>query len=406
MTVGLRGLCWDHPRCTGPMAAAAAAYRRVQPDVHVTWDARPLAKFNDEPPWEVDGRYDLIYVDHPMSGGIAERRALVPFEESLAPGTLQRIAAESVGASHRSYAWAGRHWALGVDAACHVAATHTVRLAELGRTAPRTWADVLDLARSAPGAVALPLGPADAMCALISLSANASVAEGREAHWLDRQAVAFLVELAGLVDPACFDLNPSRLLARMTAGGPVAYVPLIFGYATLHRPPCAFTDVPGRDGAPEGAVLGGAGLGVLPTSAHVQEAADFAAWLMNSGVQRHVMIPAGGQPGNRIAWADARADEQTGGFLSATRRSIEGAYVRPRDPWWPAFQLTGGKLLATLLRRGASAEHIADEVEELASDLRGRPTGPTTAEPTPAEPTPADLTPADLTPAGPAEPRR
>src|SRR5262245_42443795 len=77
MTVRLRGLCWDHPRCVRPMRAAAVAYLGIRPDVVVEWDARPLAQFNDQPVWEVGG-YDLIFMDHPMVGAVAERAALVP----------------------------------------------------------------------------------------------------------------------------------------------------------------------------------------------------------------------------------------------------------------------------------------------------------------------------------------
>jgi multiple sugar transport system substrate-binding protein len=368
MTVRLRGLCWDHPRCVGPMAAAAAAYRSVRPDVVLEWDARPLARFNDQPVWEVEGGYDLIFMDHPMVGAVAERAALVALDCAVdgVVDELDRITSQAVRGD--AYTWDGRRWALGVDAACQVAAYRADRLG--AGDVPATWDDVLALAKSEPGAVALPLYPSDAICTLMSLSANASTADGESPRWLHPAGAAMLVELAGLVDPACFGQNPPALLDAMAGESRTAYVPFVFGYANLSRPPLRFADVAGVDGTPRGAVLGGAGLAVLPGSAHVVEAAAFAAWCMAPGVQRKVLLEAGGQPGNRLVWDDPTADEVAGGFLSATRRTIDAAYLRPRDPWWPDFQRDGGRLLVRLLRDGATAGRIVEELTGLAEEAR------------------------------------
>lgn len=374
MTVDLRVLCWDHPRCTGPMAAVASAYTAVRPDVTVHWGTRPLAMFNDQPVWEADDGYDLIFLDHPMTGAIAQRRALVPIDTVLPASVLQRIADESMGAGHASYRWAGHQWALGVDTTSQVAAHHQTRLGALGAQVPRTWDDVLALASSAPGSVALPLYPSDAMCSLISLSANAALAAGSPPDWLHRDGVEMLVELVRLVDASCFDLNPPRLLEQMRQDGRIAYVPYVFGYADLARPPLAFTDVPGLDGVPRGAVLGGAGLGVFPSSSAVDDAAAFAAWCMSTDVQRDVLVPAGGQPGNRLAWEAPGQDSATRHYLMATRASVEHAYVRPRDPWWPEFQREAGQQLVRMLRGGPehSAAAIEAELRELAERHRSQ----------------------------------
>lgn len=361
MTTTLRVLCWDHPRCTGPITAAAAAYRAVCPEVEVRCGVRPLALFNDQPPWDVPDGYDLLVLDHPMTGAAAERGALVDLDAVLPPQRLDRIAAESLG--HDAYAWAGRQWALSVDAACQVAALRADRL----EVAPRTWDDVLELARRAPGAVALPLVAADALCTLISLSANAALAAGDPLpHWLRPEALEFLVELARLVTPASFELTPPRLLELMAGDGAVVYAPFVFGYAVAARPPLAFVDVPGVDGRPFGAILGGAGLAVLPGSPHVAEAAEFAAWCMGAEVQRTVLLAAGGQPGHRAVWDDPAS----GDFFRGTRQSLAHAYVRPRDPWWPAFHRAAGSLLAESLRSGEASASIHRRLAALADRHR------------------------------------
>lgn len=360
MTVRLRGLCWDHPRCVEPMRAAAAAYRSVRPDVVLEWAARPLAQFNDQPVWEVEDGYDLIFMDHPMVGAVAERAALAPLDSV--------VDTDVIAVRDDAYTWDGRRWALGVDAACQVAAYREDRL-DPGDV-PSTWDDVLALAKAEPGAVALPLYPSDAICTLMSLSANACAAAGDPPHWLHPAGAAMLVELARLVDPVCFDQNPPALLAAMAGASPVAYVPFVFGYATLSRPPLRFADVAGVDGTPRGAVLGGAGLGVFPAGAHVDEAAAFAAWCMRTDVQRTVLLEAGGQPGNRVVWDDPTADEVAGGFLSATVHTLDQAYLRPRDPWWPDCQRDAGRLLARLLRDGATADRVVADLTALVEEAR------------------------------------
>lgn len=363
MTGQLRGLCWDHPRCVLPMRAAAAAYRAVRPDVVLEWDARPLAQFNDQPVWEVDGGYDLIFVDHPTVGAVAERTALVPLDSVVDTVALDRITSAAVRGD--AYTLAGHTWAFGVDAACQVAAYRADRLGP--GDVPATWADVLAMAKSEPGTVALPLYPSDAICALMSLSANASMAAGEPQGWVHQDGAAMLTELVGLVGQECYGQNPPALLDAMAGESRTTYVPLVFGYANLSRPPLRFADIAGVDGTPRGAVLGGAGLAVLPDSGHVAEAAAFAAWCMDVDVQRGVLLEAGGQPGNRLVWDDPTADDVAGGFLAATRRTIDEAYLRPRDTWWPEFQRDGGQLLVRLLRDGAGPGRIVEELTGLAA---------------------------------------
>lgn len=347
------------------MAAAARAYREVRPDVLLEWRSRPLAQFNDQPVWQAGEDHDLIFVDHPMAGAVAAREALVPLDTVLDAGELAGIAARAVSGSHDSYAFAGHQWALGVDAACQVAAFRADRLPA---DVPSTWDEVFALARSAPGSVALPLYPSDAICTLMTLSAGAALAAGEPATWLHPHGAELLVELANLVDPWCWEVNPPALLDAMAGESRIAYVPAVFGYAMLSRPPLRFADVPGVDGRPRGAVLGGAGLGVLPTSPHVAEAAAFAAWCLRTDVQRDVLLPAGGQPGDRLVWDDPGADAATGGFLSATRASIDSAYVRPREASWPDLQRDAGRLLADLLREGTSARRVVKELTVLAEE--------------------------------------
>jgi multiple sugar transport system substrate-binding protein len=253
----LRGLCWDHPRCTAPMTAAARVWSAQR--AAIRWDSRPLAAFNDQPIAETVAGYDLVFVDHPAIAEAAGAGCLLPLDELVEPGTLRSLAADAIAGSHDSYTYAGHQWAVAVDAACQVAAVDPARYTD---QPPRTWQEVLRLATKVPGLVGLPLYPSDAIISLISITG------GAPDELIGQTAVEVLVELAAQVDPRCFDLNPPGLLDVMASAetaGP-AYVPLLFGYTDYQRPtrrhPIRFSDAPTMDGQPGGTVLGGAGLAV------------------------------------------------------------------------------------------------------------------------------------------------
>lgn len=373
----LRVLCWDHPRCTAPVRAAAAEWQRLHPGARVRVAARPLAAFNDQAVEEIVRSADLLFIDHPMMGTVAAGRALLPLEELLPPDVLAGLAADSIAESHATYTWGGSQWATAVDAACQVAVVDPAGAAAVSEEAPRHWRDVLSLARRSPGSVAIPLYPSDAVLSLLSITANLrSAGEEPDGFW-SLEATAVLCELARLVSPRCFDLNPPGLLDVMAGGGEDApvYAPLLFGYTNYQRPTAtgrrlSFVDVPTFGDAPAGAVLGGAGLAVSAHASDPHEAARFAAWLAGAECQRKIVLPHDGQPGSRSVWHDDTADEAVGGFFSGTRRTIESSHVRPRDPWWPGYQHDAGVRLVQMLRDGAPARSVHRDLTRLLDTAR------------------------------------
>lgn len=382
----LRGLCWDHARCVQPMRAAADRYAREN-GVDVAWDARPLAAFNDQPLDEVAEGYDLVFIDHPTIGSAAGGGWLHALDDVLDRQVLAELAADSVGRSQDTYVWQGRTWAIAVDAACQVAAHRPDLLEALGSPLPRTWSEVADLAERHPRAVALPLYPSDALCSLLSLSAQFDPAcEPGSPNWPHPDAVALLSRLARAVDPGCLQLNPPQLLDRMARGDTIAYAPLLFGYTNYARPDAPghrlrFSDPPSPTGLPAAALLGGAGIAVPATSAHPAEAARFAAWCAHPATQRDVVLPHGGQPASRTVWTDPEADGIAGGFFHATRRSMEAAHVRPRAAWWPGYALAASLELNRLLAANVTPSVITSALHRLLKTT-GPAQGATTADAT------------------------
>jgi multiple sugar transport system substrate-binding protein len=375
--VSLRALGWDHERCTAPMRACSEVWERLYPEVELVWQNRSLTAFGDEPLEEVANRYDLIMIDHPFCGTAEATGTLAPLDDLLGPDLLATLAADSIGASHASYSFHGRQWALATDAACQVAAVRDDLLD--GAPAPATWDEVRALARAQPGRVAVPLAPAQAMCAFLTLCANAgSPAANDPARLVEPEvglaAVELLEELHRLGPSGAPEWEQPDVLGRLTSGDELVYVPLVFGFVTYARAgrvpsPCRFLDLPSAGAGPVGAILGGAGLAVSATSAHLEEAAAFAAFASGAEAQRTLVGPAGGQPGSRTAWTAPELDRAANGFFSGTSATIEQAWVRPRERWWPAFQLEGGRLLS---RGFATAEPPRGLLEELDSLYRDR----------------------------------
>lgn len=373
--VRLRALGWDHDRCVAPMRACTAAWAALRPEVELSWDHRSLTAFGDEPVEQVADRYDLVMIDHPFCGTAEATGTLAPLDDLLADDVLSDLAADSVGPSHASYSFHGRQWALATDAACQVAAVRDDLLAD---AAPETWDEVRELARVRRGGVAVPLAPAQAMCAFLTLCANAGSPAGEDpARLVDPEvghaAIALLSELYELGPEDAVAWEQPDVLARLTTGDELVYVPLVFGFVTYARAdrtpkPCRFLDLASAGAGPVGAILGGAGLAVSATSAHPDEAAAFAAFASGADAQRTLVGPAGGQPGSRTAWNDPDLDRAAGGFFAGTTATIERAWVRPRERWWPRFQLDGGRLLSRGLASGETPRMLLGAVGSLYDD--------------------------------------
>lgn len=374
----LRGLGWDHDRCRAPLVACTQAWARQHPEIELTWEFRSLTRFGEEPTEHVAHRYDIVMIDHPFCGTAEASGALRPLDDLLAPGVLEALAADSIGPSHASYSFHGRQWALATDAACQVAAVREDLLG--GEPAPATWDEVLALARAKPGRVAVPLAPAQAMCSFLTLCANAGHAAAAETGRLvdpvaGLRAMSLLSELYRLGPPEATTWEQPEALGALTADR-LVYVPIVFGFVTYSRAdrvefPCRFLDLPSAGGGPIGSILGGAGLSVSAASKHPFEAAQFVAFASGADAQRRIVGPAGGQPGSRKAWTAPELDNEVNGFFSGTTATIEQAWVRPREHWWPGFQLEGGRLLQRGFGASEPPERLLATLSEVYIDSVG-----------------------------------
>jgi multiple sugar transport system substrate-binding protein len=396
----LVGITWDHPRGYAALAElerldSTADTRYGAVPAPVTWDRQSLSGFESRPIADLARRYDLLIVDHPGLG--AATAALHPLEELFSPSELAAWADTVVGPSFGAYRYAGRQWALPLDAAAQICMIRPDLMD--GRPAPATWHAVAAAARELP--VTLVLGGPHAMLTLLAICAaqgeppvaetgGGSPAGGFAEDQTSREAVLaaldLLADVSAHVDLAVAAGNPIGVFEAMAAGDPAACCPLAYGYVTYSEPgrrPHRLTacDAPAwQPGGRPGSVLGGTGVAVsrrlggeaVPVAkAHVRR-------LLAEPVQAELVPQAGGQPTLRRAWESDAVNASCGGFYRHTRRTLEQAWVRPRFPGWIAFQDQGSAVIRGGLRRRNVPTQILRQLQVAfrACCLAARPPGP------------------------------
>jgi multiple sugar transport system substrate-binding protein len=351
----LRGMAWDHPRAVNPLEAISARWS-AETGSQIVWDARPLKDFEDQPLEELARRYDLILIDYPFVGFAATSGLIIAAEEWADADYLSDQSMSSVGPSYAAYTFARRQWALAVDAACQVSG---VRSDLFGHSAPpRTWAEVMTLACEQAGTdcrVALPLNPNHAYCAFLSVGISMAGTEFfRPGRSLDRDdavdALEYLREIAGMLHPLSCTADPIAVSERMTTTDEIIYVPLMFGYSSYARDGfrakrIRFGNAPEGANGQIGSVLGGVGVALSAVSEAADTAAGLARRLASRDTQTGLYAIAGGQPAHAAAWESPEVNALVDDFFTATRRTIEQAFVRPQVAGHRQFQVLAGDLI-------------------------------------------------------------
>jgi multiple sugar transport system substrate-binding protein len=382
--VRLRGMTWSHPRGLDPLLATSEAFR--DQGVSIEWDARSLQGFEEASIADLAAGYDLIAIDHPFMGKAFEQRALKALDDLFDPPWLDGLRRASVGPSFDSYRWEGSLWAIPVDAAAQVAAWRHDLLQTTGIAAPRSWNDVFALADALRGSgrfVALPANPTHVFLAWATICHALAGSHDRQPDlrptwWTDAgidpaigtAALELLVRLLAVSHPLSWESDPIELFEHMAQNDDIVYTPIAFGYSNYARPPAdryplRFAAVPSRDGGITGGMLGGVGLAVSHRCTNPAAAARFLRYVADAPAQCGLYASAGGQPGHRAAWSDARVDAICPYFFAPTLASLDVSFVRPRVPAYPRYQREGGLLLHARLRAGQDPATIVEDMNQL-----------------------------------------
>jgi len=367
--VKLRGMTWSHPRGYDPMVACSKLWKE-QTGVQIDWEKRSLQDFESFPVEELAREYDLIVIDHPHVGQITAENCLASLDVPGREAEQQALSAGSVGQSYPSYSWQGRQWAFPIDTASQVCAWRP----DLLEDSPASWDEVMGLAKA--GRVLLPLRPPHSLMTFYTLSGNLGSPCATTGELISEEdgtrIFEMMREIAALIDPVCFEMDPIAVLEKMAeAGSTIACSPLIYGYVNYavegFRPNLiAFADIPAAsDNGPIGSALGGTGIAVSAFSDHRDAAIDFAYWIAGGELQRGPYASAGGQPAHANAWEDETVNEATTSFYAATRKTLEAAWVRPRHKGYMNFQEAASHRLNEGILQHHNARNVLDDLNAL-----------------------------------------
>ena len=354
-----RALTWDHPRGYNALAAAAAGLDEARDGLAIGWEKQPLEGFEAHPIDDLAARYDLIVIDHPHVGEAVAKNVLVPMEELLGAEAVAALEAESIGPSLSSYRFAGKHWALPLDAATQVMAT---RADLIGGSWPETWDAVIVVSETKPVALSL-AGPHAALSFLSIATALGEPPAMSDPDVLvsaetGAAALDIMARLFARMPEAAKPLNPIGLLGLMAKTNAVALAPLVYGYVNYAAPAdgaakVTFRDAPraGRGSRP-GSTLGGTGIAVSRRAEVTPALIGHLRWLLSEEAQTRFIPAHDGQPSRRAAWADDAVNARWGNFYRNTAATLEAAYVRPRHDGYIAFQSEASAIIRDALAAG------------------------------------------------------
>jgi len=381
----LRGITWDHPRGFDPLRQGAKSFIEQHPTVSIEWERRSLSRFGAEPIQALCERFDLVVIDHPFCGAASSSRCLMDLSTLLPHDLLQGLRDDSVGPSTDSYRHRGAVWALPTDAAAQVASYRPDLLDSLEVELPRSFEDVLSLAKRSRTRglyLAVPLCPDDAACVFFTLLANLGCRPREEpsSDGVDpraaEEALNRLAELASVCHRSCSKWDPIQTYETMTTGDEIVYVPFAFGYSNYARrsakKPLRFANIagPGKD-SQAGALLGGAGCAVSRSCRDVPLAVEYLSFVHSRAHQRGAYFDAGGQPGLLSAWQDERINHESGRFFLDTLETLQKSYRRPRFAGFVPFMKQTGALVHDLLVEGKHPRALSETLCRNFEEARG-----------------------------------
>jgi len=369
----LKGITWDHTRGLLPMVATAQRFSELNPDIEISWEKRSLQDFADSSIESLAKRFDLLVIDHPWTGFGAKTEVILPLSDYLASDYIKDQQLNSVGRSYESYVFDHKLWALPIDAATPVAAARLDILEREGLTVPKTFEDLLVLAKK--GLVAFAGIPIDVLMSFYMFCCSLNEAPFQTLNKVISletgiKALQIFRELTQLIDPANFNRNPIKVYEAMVNTDDIAYCPFAYGYSNYSRLGYSrkllhFYDLVQLNHQPMISSLGGTGLAISASSQHFTEAVKYAQFTGSSHVQQNIFADNGGQPGHLKAWESERINSATNQYFKNTLPALERAFLRPRYFGHMHFQDLAGDHIRHYLIYGGNEIEVLDELNKL-----------------------------------------
>lgn len=375
--VTLRGITWGHSRGYTSVVATAQRFSECHPGVEIVWEKRSLQAFADGDLNELARQYDLLVIDHPWAGFVAEKAILLPLQAHLSKAYLDDQAANSVGGSHESYLFNGFQSALAIDAATPIAVYRPDHLEEGRFTLPETWDDLVSLAKT--GKVIYAGISINMLMDFLMLCATRSStwfdADNITDHMTGIEALETLRELASYCPDSIFTDDPIAIHEKLSSCDTWSYCPFAYGYSNYSRQGYARyllkgTEVVSWHGQKLKTVLGGTGLAISSQCQNIELALAYAEYTGSSEIQKTLFFENGGQPGHRGAWLDPEVNRRSLDFFADTLATLDRSAKRPRYSGFLHFQDNAGDLVRDFVINGGNSSTVFDKMNRLYQESR------------------------------------
>lgn len=370
----LRGITWNHSRALPPLVATAQRFEEQNPGVRIQWEKRSLHEFGHADIATLAHNFDLLIIDHPMTGDAEAKGVLTDLLPLLLSEEIDDLRDDSLGPSFSSYLYQGKLYALPIDAAAPAASFRPDLFEQHDLKEPELWNDVMALARS--GWVRMPAFSADLFLNFMGLcvSRGSAVAASPEQlidHEIGTRCLEQLAELAALLPDEIYQMNPIAVYERMSGEDSFAYCPFAYTYSNYSRngfgaKQVRFSNpVALEKGLPMRTVLGGTGIAISAKCNEPALALDYSSFVTSRSCQSTLYGMCGGQPARRSAWHDPLLNQITDDFFSRTAASIETAYVRPRYKGYVGLQERAGETIAQFCKTHGNTRKALEEIDAL-----------------------------------------
>ena len=370
-----KGLTWDHPRGFNALDAASRD-ANVPGSGLISWDVQPLEGFESAPIAVLCARYDLVVLDHPHVGEAVEAGCLHPIEDVFGDDLIASLETASIGPSLSSYRFAGKHWALPLDAATQVMAVRPDLVADV----PVEWEDVQALVDGGVPVAASIAGPHAilsffSICAVLGEPPAVVDPDFLVSAETGARAYAILSKIVRAMPEHAKALNPIGLLDLMGREDGIALCPLVYGYVNYSRPApgrkkLRFHNAPRSSARKPVGTLGGTGIGFSKRNRPHAALKQHILWLMGKDAQCGFIPAHDGQPSRRESWHDAGINAAWGDFYANTAETLEHSYVRPRHSGYIAFQTAASAALRESFASDRPAGEVVAHLQQLYADSR------------------------------------
>lgn len=382
LSTQLRGITWNHPRGILPFVESSALYAERN-QVAVEWEAFDWDEFRERQFKELGKAspyYDLIQYDHPWVGTYSSNQWLEPMDDYLSEEKKRYLDAEIPKVVVDSYIWKEKLWALPVDMGAHVSLWRKEVLDSLGLGVPQSWEDVLETGKVLTECgYPRPYGFANKtyqgfLFFLELLAELGGIEEGfSKAFKSDKvvRALALMSELATFTHPDSIRWNPWDVVRAVADQDSVVAAPSVFGYVdavTKYRFSETLTTqlVPRLDETGmRSSILGGVGMGINHATRKKRESFEYC-WFNLERETCQMILENNGQPAVRVPSSSERIDD----YMSALRRNVEVAFVRPRFSAWPNVEKEMGLVISDFLQ-GKKPSYVVNEMRKAAFDVSG-----------------------------------